>query len=137
MQPLNEFQPKDLDDAIDYILKFITAESRPFLEQYKDDERGFLSQLHMFFGMSLRNNWYLWWWKDHKYESWPDKKPLIVEWFNNVQIYHADDMSSIILTSAHRKYFEKPIQLDEQIKRYHKHWLKQCGTINPLEKNKN
>jgi hypothetical protein len=43
-------------------------------------------------------------------------------------------MSGIILTSVHRTYFNKPIELDTQIEGYHKYWLKECGKINPLNK---
>jgi hypothetical protein len=129
-----DFQPIDLDDAVNHIIGCIknSDQSIEFLQQYENDERGFLGQLHMFYGRGLRNEWYLWWFKDHKYDTWPDKKPSIVQWFNDHQIYHADDMSGIILTTVYRRYFDKPIELEKQIERYHKHWLRQCGTINPM-----
>lgn len=131
---MENFQPKDLDDALAHILSFFTPESAEFLKQYENDERGFLGQVHMFAGMGMRNDWYLWWWKDHTYESWPKKKPDIVDWFNRHEIYHADDMSGIILTSLHRRYFNRDLELNEQIKKYHEHWLRQCGTINPMKR---
>lgn len=134
---IKDFQPKDLDDAIDFILSKFEKESVDFLREYENDERGFLGQIHHFFGQNIRNDWYLWWWKDHKYDTWPDKKPEIVDWFNRHEIYHADDMSGIILTSVHRRFFSKDLELNEQIKKYHNHWLRQCGTINPMAREKN
>lgn len=43
-------------------------------------------------------------------------------WFNQVGIYHPDDMSGIILDSFWRKLNNKPIGLDEQIKYYQDYW---------------
>jgi len=132
---IDKFQPKDLEDAISFVLEnAVNEESKEFFDKHENDERGFVGELHHFFGQNLRNSWYLWWFANHKYETWPAEKPLIVEWFNRHDIYHADDMSSIILTSTHRRYFNKPIELDKQIERFHKFWLKSVGNINPMSK---
>lgn len=129
---LKDFQPVDLEDAISYVLSFIKDNDRAALDSFKDDQNGFIGALHFSFGMGLRNEWFLWWYKGHMYPHWPDTKPLIVKWFNEKQIYHADDMSSIILTSVYRRYFDIPLDLENQIKKYHDFWLKQQGSINPM-----
>jgi hypothetical protein len=64
-------------------------------------------------GMYLRNNWGLW-----KGEN------KLVKYFNNLGIYHPDDMSSIIITSFHRHLNKKDIKLEEQIKYYQDFWKK-------------
>lgn len=129
---MSNFQPNTLDEAVDHVLSHITdEESIKFLEQFENDERGFLGELHHFYGQNLRNNWYLWWFEDHGYESWPVEKPAIVQHFNDMEIWHADDMSSIILTSAYRKFFDRPLDLPSQIQRYHDHWMRSNGSIRP------
>jgi hypothetical protein len=129
--------PNNLDEAIQFVLDSITKDdtNQEFLESHPDPEK-FTAMLHMWFGRSLRNNWNLWWYENHDNSVWPKQKPEIVKYFNDIEIYHADDMSSIILTSVHRKYYNLPINLDNQIARYHQHWLESCGNINPTLQNK-
>lgn len=134
---MEEFKPKNLDEAIQYVLDLISKNDneQDFLEK-NSNENDFVAITHMWFGRSLRNGWNLWWYVNHNNNVWPKEKPEIVKWFNDIEIYHADDMSSIILTSTHRKYYNQPLNLDIQIKRYHKHWLETSGHINPLIQNK-
>lgn len=129
-----DFVPKDLDDALHYLLQSISQseESIKALEGFADDERGFLGELHFHTGMAMRNDWNLWWHENHGYEGWPKDKPEIVRYFNSIDIYHADDMSGIIMTSLFRTYYNKPLDLPGQIKVYHDHWLKYSGNINPM-----
>lgn len=136
MENIEKFQPKNLDDAINFLIENIlkNPENLEFINKHRDNEDDFIGELHHFFGRNLRNMWYLWWFPEHKYESWPVEKPSIVAWFNRHDIFHADDMSSIILTSTHRKWFNLPIELSQQIERYHRHWMETRGNINPLLK---
>ncbi len=130
-----DFKPKDLNEAIQYLLSQISTseESTKTLEDFVDDERGFIVELHFNSGMSMRNSWNLWWYENHGYEGWPTDKPEIVKYFNDeLDIYHADDMSGIIMTSLFRTYFNAPLDLPQQVKRYHDHWLKYSGNINPM-----
>lgn len=124
MNSLNKFQPKTLDEAVEFVVKAISTQpdSKEFIEKCKDDESKFLGSLHHGYGTALRNEWGLW------------KGSDLSKWFNEKEIYHADDMSGIILTTVFRKYFNLPINLEDQIKKYHKHWLKTVGRINPNEK---
>jgi hypothetical protein len=46
------------------------------------------------------------------------------QWFNLIGISHADDMSSIISASFHRKLNGKPILLEQQVKFYQNYWKK-------------
>ncbi len=130
------FQPQNLDEAVDYLLSQISSDEKSidFLEEFENDEDGFICELHHFTGMNMRNDWYLWWHKDHGYKLWPQEKPAIVKFFNDLDIYHADDMSSIILHSTYRKYYNLPLELDKQVSYYHNYWLEQCGNINPMKR---
>ena len=71
--------------------------------------------------MWVRNNWGLW------------SGGELAQWFYAHQIYHADDMSGIINESYERRINSKPLELDLQIQKYHKHWEK-CYGKNHLEK---
>lgn len=125
--------PTNLDQAVDYLLSLIFANEQhnTIMEPYHEHERGFIANLHHFVGMNMRNAWYLWWRADHTYEAWPKERPAIVKYFNDLGIYHADDMSGIIMTTLYRKYFFKPIELEAQIKKYQDHWAKHEVTMPP------
>jgi len=102
--------PKNLSESIVYLdcnmgddfkLKFKTK-----------PESKAISSLHFGLGMSIRNNWRLW-----------DGENEIYNFFKNKEIYHPDDISSIILTSYHRKLNGLDINLQNQInfyKEFHK-----------------
>lgn len=63
----------------------------------------------------IRNDWGLWNGSDLAY------------WFYARDIFHADDMSAIIIESFRRTNNGEPLELDKQIEKYHKHWEKQMG----------
>lgn len=77
-------------------------------EEYVDD-------LHMSLGMWVRNKWL----RGHN----PDT--LLSNYFIDMGIRHPDDMSSIILTSYHRKMNNKPIELEAQVQYYLDYWEKE------------
>jgi len=60
--------------------------------------------------MWLRNNWQLW------------GGSRLSKYFNNLGIFHPDDMSGIILDSYHRYLTDKEIKLEEQINFYQEYW---------------
>jgi len=99
----------DLDSAIKWILDIHKEESE-FINIVHRDEDTYLRRIHHGFGTWLRNNLGLW------------TKNDLAKWFNDHGIYHADDMSSIILLSAYRSYHNLSIQLEEQIKHYRDFW---------------
>ncbi len=101
-------QPTDLLNAIELLI---------------DD---FLATAHHSLGRNLRNSWCLWWTPEgaQHYEKWPREAPTIVKDFNDKGIYHADDISSIILTSFHRHISGKPLLVGEQVAHYIEFWTK-------------
>lgn len=89
--------PKNLNEAIKELDKFVSGKN---------------TELN---GMGIRNSWGLWGESD------------LSMWFYNYNIFHADDMSSIIIESYRRMVNSIPIDLDEQISIYHNHWRKIYG----------
>ena len=63
----------------------------------------------------IRNEWKLW------------EGGKLAQWFYTKEIYHADDMSGIIVDSYEKTIKNESIDLEDQIKFYHKHWEKCVG----------
>lgn len=76
----------------------------------KWEEREFTGKVHLGFGMWLRNNWQLW------------GGSRLSKYFNDLGIFHPDDMSEIILVSYHRHLSNRQIELEEQIAYYQDYW---------------
>ena len=76
--------------------------------------------LHHTLGTYMRNNWHLW-------EQEEKKKNELVKFFNSQGIYHADDMSSMILESLSKLLVDKnaDIEFDRQVRMHKEFWTKQ------------
>lgn len=110
---LDDTIPKNLEEAINFLT---TNENKEYARD-KTEEK-FLGCLHFSTGMGLRNGWGLW------------TGSVLSRWFNEHGIYHADDMSSIILTSVYRVFNNKEIDLEGQIKSYRDYWDKVDPKVN-------
>ena len=97
--------------ALDQLTKILCGEDIEYLRTTPEDEAG--PRLHFGFGMWLRNNWI------HRAGS------RLARWFNEQGIFHADDMSAIIITSTSRTLHDEPVKLDEQIAYYQTYWVGQ------------
>lgn len=116
--------PEDLEEAIETFLGFYLKD--PELKQiHKIDESVWMSWTHHAAGQFLRNSWYLWWYENHVVKGWPKEKPKLVEFFNNLGIVYADDMSGIILSSVWRRVNNFPIELEKQVEKYKNYWKTQ------------
>lgn len=83
------------------------------IKMFKDcDDECITSTYHFSLGMHLRNEWELW------------RHNKLTKYFNKLGIYHADDMSGIILTSTYRSLHNQDIKLKEQVKYYRNYWIK-------------
>lgn len=100
--------PKDLEDAFNQIDSFWSDSLKTEIKSWNENE--FASRAHMGFGMWMRNNWQLW------------GGSRLSKYFNDMDIYHPDDMSSIILVCYHRRLTGKEINLEEKIKSYQDYW---------------
>ncbi len=99
-----KYIPKDLDDCINQIDKFWddTMKAKAILMT----EEEFRGRYHFGLGLWIRNNWGLW------------KGSRLSKYFNNLGIYHPDDMSGIILASYYRHLKGLEIHLNDQIQQY-------------------
>lgn len=77
-----------------------------------DTEKNALAKAHHGLGQWLRNNWGLW------------SESELKTHFEGLGLYHADDMSGVILTSYHRHKNNKEICLEEQVQHYKDFWAK-------------
>lgn len=78
----------------------------------KLDEEEALSSSHFNLGMSIRNLWGL----------WQEDSDLHKYFKEKYGIWHADDMSGIILTSFHRELNHKEWNVKKQVDFYKKYW---------------
>jgi hypothetical protein len=101
--------PKNLDECFIELKKLLTPEQLVEFKSKKEDE---IVEYHFSIGRWMRNFWRLW------------GKSRLKDYFNNLGIYHPDDMSGIILPSFHRHLHNKDIKLEEQIKYYQDWWKK-------------
>jgi len=111
---------KTLDDCMDFVIEAVEEDN---LEEWtKLEENTAIAQAHHNIGRSIRNS----------LELWHNGPP--VKYFNNLGIYHADDMSSIILISLHRKYNNKELDVEGQAKHYIDYWEKVDPKVNKGKK---
>ena len=95
------------------------AEIKNGLDKLGDEDKNWLKstkdggEAHFNLGMWLRNNWNLW------------KEGPLVDFFKEHGIWHADDMSGIILCSYVRMLRNEDVKFEEQVQFYKAYWAKQ------------
>lgn len=100
--------PSNLEETFVALKEMLSEED---LKNFRDTPENELSgKYHFGLGLWMRNNWGLW-----------SESPL-KDYFNEMGIFHPDDMSGIIITSFHRHLNGKNIRLKEQIKYYQEYW---------------
>lgn len=109
--------PKNLKGALLFLDKILIKIDVDFILNMKEEAVG---QLHFTLGRYLRNNWKLW-----SADPIFEEKSDLVKYFNRIGIYHADDMSNIILKSYWRFKHNKPINLKTQVKDCKRYWNNQ------------
>lgn len=102
--------PIDLNDCFKQIDSFWADSIKTQVRKMTEDE--FTANAHFGIGMWMRNNWRLW------------GGSRLSKYFNDLDIFHPDDMSGIILTSYHRYLLGLDIKLEEQISYYKDYWKK-------------
>ncbi|GAA4825272.1 DUF6794 domain-containing protein [Algivirga pacifica] len=102
--------PNDLEDCFVQINAFWSDSTKQQVTEWTEDE--FVGKAHMGFGTWMRNNWRLW------------GGSRLSKYFNDMGIYHPDDMSGIILISYHRYLNDTDIQFKKQVKYYQVYWKK-------------
>ena len=117
MKNLNIEKCIDLQSCIDWLLG-VSKFHNIFHSELKLSEKEFINLTHHGVGTCLRNTLNLW------------GEGPVVEYFNKLGIYHADDMSCIILTSLWRTHNNLDIKLDTQIKTHIDYWDKVDPKVN-------
>ncbi len=95
--------PQTIPEAIKILLAEPGMSQSSFRKTAPEDA---IATYHHTFGRQLRNDWELW-----------SHGPLYRE-FDSIGIFHADDMSSILLTTLHRILNHEPVKLREQVRYY-------------------
>ena len=104
-----ETQPKNLDEAITYFEKHWNIVEKTKFKIHP--EQNAVSELHLTTGMWIRNTW-----------IHANRDTNLTNYFHRLGIFHPDDISSIILTSLHRKLNNQEVDLPGQVKVYLEYW---------------
>lgn len=99
--------PEDIEDCIDELDQMLPEELSEEIKEKTEEE---LIEYHFSLGVLLRTIWNLW------------GETRLAEYFRELEIFHPDDMSMIIITSYYRYLHDQPLKLDEQIEYYQKFW---------------
>lgn len=121
--PWDDYVPKTLEEALDHLNSTLPPESRAMVLQAADVHE-FMGQVHHFAGMALRNKWGLWF----------ADSPLHMWFRDKLQIWHADDMSSLIYYGLFHRVRGTTPNYTEEVARYKEHWRKQGITETPSPK---
>jgi hypothetical protein len=97
--------PKTFDEAMEAMDKLLDSTGKAYLVK--------VGHLGFFGGMSLRNSWGLW---------FPDQ-PIAI-WFRERGIWHADDMSGLLVDGYRAKLTGEKFNLKKEIKFYIDYWKK-------------
>lgn len=110
------YVPKNLEDCHNELDRGLSGAAKRLLAADPDkltklQRRVLFSSLgHFGLGIWMRNNWGLW-----------QKGPL-AKYFNELGIYHPDDMSDIIMSSYVAKLRGEKYDLEGEIKKYQEYW---------------
>lgn len=101
--------PTNLEECFDALKGLLSFEDQTWLIQTNNPH-----QLHHSLGRYLRSNWKL----------WQEESPLH-QWFKTTYgLFHADDMSSLIIESFWHYLRSEPLDIDAQVQKYKEHWKK-------------
>lgn len=104
----SQTKPENIEESIAYFeKKWTDNEKNAFKNKTEEDA---VTELHMTVGMWIRNSWIR------------NENDSLANQFHKIGVYHPDDISTIILTSLHRKLNNKEIKLDEQAQKYIEYW---------------
>jgi hypothetical protein len=110
------YVPKNLEDCHNELDRGLSPKAKQILMAdpntltNRQKEALFGSIGHFGLGMWMRNNWGL------------RKGGPLVKYFNELGIYHPDDMSSIIMSSYEAKLRGKNYDINEEVKEYKGYW---------------
>ncbi len=101
--------PEEMQICFDYIEALLSKQEMDEFRTSSEDE---LIKYHRGLGLNLRNNLL----RHHEHSE------KIQEYFHDQEIFHFDDMSSLIIKSYHRYLNEKGSNVQDEVERYHDYW---------------
>lgn len=104
----NVYIPRDINECISEIGEMFSDTVKYSIMEMPESE--FTSRYHFGFGRYLRNSWALW------------MGSRLSKYFNDMGIFHPDDMSGIILSSYYRFLINEDINLESQVEYYKNYW---------------
>lgn len=104
--------PRNLNEAFVAVDTLVSADEKDIFLEWSEEK--FVARTPHSLGRLIRNQWQLW-----------DGKSPLHKWFLRSDIWHADDMSGIILTSYWRHIHKQPLNIRSQFDAYRAYWAKQ------------
>jgi hypothetical protein len=111
--------PENLEEAISYFENTWSESQKEDFRKLPEDSA--VAQFHFSVGLWIRNNWIR-----------NEENPSLKNYFNSIGVSHPDDISSIILTSLHRKLNNKEIDLNGQVESYKAYWVASTPNLRHL-----
>lgn len=103
--------PRNLEEAVAWLEAWLANHAS--LLEFRDTPEEKLFRYHHGLGREVRN----------RFRLWHQERPALWHWFDSeLKIDHPDDMSSIIITSLHRRLNGKPLDVAAQVCRFHEYW---------------
>lgn len=99
--------PENLEQCFGTLKQMFGAEE---LEKICTGPESNMVRYHHGLGRWLRNNWGLW------------GESKLKEHLKKIGLWHADDMSSVILDSFWRHLHDVPLDIEEQVEKYQVYW---------------
>lgn len=107
--------------VLDLIMSESSTEDQKWFK--KTDTKIVVAELHFNLGRWIRNSWGLW-----------DKNSKLFQYLNSLDIWHADDMYSFIMTSYHRHTNKEELKLQEQVQVFKEYWKTYEKNNGPITK---
>jgi hypothetical protein len=107
-QPTTTYIPTNLDDAHRELASMLSAREIEHIMAMTNEDM--MIEYHMSLGLGLRNQWGLW------------HSSRLARYFNELDVYHPDDMSGIILGTFWCKLHNQPFGLDTRIRSAQDYW---------------
>ncbi len=101
----------NFDEALYALDRTLDEVVRNDIFSFNQSEMDVVTKSHHTLGRWIRNNWGLW-----------DTSSSLHRWFKKRGIWHADDMSCIIIRSYYRKFKGEPIRFQEQVQSFIEFW---------------
>ena len=102
--------PRDLDEAVEMIIETLGHSDQKTICH----DKYIAAKAHHGLGRFIRNSWSLW-----------DRHTHLCNWFRaNLEIGHADDISTIIIEAVRAKLSGLEYDPTSTVQRFHDHWAR-------------